>query len=53
MNRIFGTEPIHPAYWVYPVLCGLGSALLVEAEKRLRPCARAERHGSPSGRSSG
>ncbi len=36
LNRIFGTEPVHPAYWVYAVLCGLGVALLVEAEKRLR-----------------
>ncbi|MDD4932920.1 MAG: HAD-IC family P-type ATPase [Methylacidiphilaceae bacterium] len=36
MNRIFGTEPIHPGYWIYPILCGLGVALTVEAEKWLR-----------------
>lgn len=36
MNRIFGTVPIHPGYWIYPILCGLGVALAVEVEKWLR-----------------
>ncbi|MGD9895921.1 MAG: cation-translocating P-type ATPase [Candidatus Methylacidiphilaceae bacterium] len=36
MNRIFQTAPVHPGYWIYPILCGLVVALLVETEKRLR-----------------
>lgn len=36
MNRIFGTVPVHPGYWIYSILCGLGVALLAEAEKWLR-----------------